>query len=57
MGTSGSFHGGQSGRVVKLSTHLLLAPRSRMRGAIPPPSIRIHGVVLNSAQGQLYLYL
>jgi len=28
-----------------------------MRGAIPPtPPIRLHGVVLSEAQGQLYLY-
>jgi hypothetical protein len=25
-----------------------------MRGAIPPPPIRLHGVVLSSAQGKLY---
>jgi hypothetical protein len=28
---------GWSGRFVKLTTHLLLQPRSKMRGAIPPP--------------------
>jgi hypothetical protein len=27
---------GESGRGVKLTTHLHLVPRSRMRGAIPP---------------------
>jgi hypothetical protein len=27
---------GQSGRGVKLTTHLYLVPRSRMRGATPP---------------------
>jgi len=26
-------------------------------GVIPPPPIRLHGVVLSEAQGQLYLYL
>jgi hypothetical protein len=34
MGTGGSFPGGKSGRGVKLTTHLHLVPRSRMRGAI-----------------------
>jgi hypothetical protein len=28
-----------------------------MRGAVPPPPIRLHGVVLIYAQGQLYLTL
>jgi hypothetical protein len=28
-----------------------------MSGAVPPLSMRIHDVVLTSAQGQLYLYL
>jgi len=27
-----------------------------MSGAIPPHPIRLHGVVLSEAQGQLYLY-
>jgi hypothetical protein len=36
MGTRGSFSGGRNGRGVKLTTHLHLVPRSRMRGAIPP---------------------
>jgi hypothetical protein len=35
MGT-GAFSLWQSGRDVKLTTHLHLVPRSRMRGAIPP---------------------
>jgi len=28
----------------------------RMHGAMPPPPIRLHGVVLSQAQGQIYLY-
>jgi hypothetical protein len=36
MGTGGSFPPGQSGRSVKLTTHLHLEPRLRMRGDIPP---------------------
>jgi hypothetical protein len=34
MGTGGSFPGGQSGRGVKLTTHLQLVPRSRKYGSI-----------------------
>jgi len=41
-------------------SHLHLAPSLRMRRAVPPPPIRLHGVVLSSAQGQLciciYIY-
>jgi hypothetical protein len=33
----GLFPWGWSGRGVKLTTHLHLGPRSRMRGSIPPP--------------------
>jgi len=40
-GYRGIFHWEQSGRGVKLPTHLHLVPRSRMRGGI-----RLHGVVL-----------
>jgi hypothetical protein len=36
-----------NGRGVKLTTQLRLEHRLRMRGAIPPPPIRVHGVVLN----------
>jgi hypothetical protein len=32
---------------VKLTTHLVLVPSSRMRGAIPPLPIRLHGMVLS----------
>jgi hypothetical protein len=32
---------------VKLTTDLHLTPKLRMRGAIPPLSIRLHGVVLS----------
>jgi hypothetical protein len=41
----GSSHGGQSDRGMKLTIHLLLVLRSKMRGATPPPPKRIHGVV------------
>jgi hypothetical protein len=34
---------------MKLTTHLHLVPRLRMRGAIPPLLIRLHGVVLKEA--------
>jgi len=33
---------------VKLTTHRILVPRSRMRGAVPPPPIRLSGVVVLS---------
>jgi hypothetical protein len=36
QGEAGSLSLGQSGRGVKLPTHLHLVARSRMRGAIPP---------------------
>jgi len=35
-GWQGLFLWGESGRGVKLTTHLLQVPRLRMRGAIPP---------------------
>jgi hypothetical protein len=37
----------QSGRGVKLTTHLHLVPRSRMRGAIPPLPVLLNDVVLS----------
>jgi len=40
---------------VKLATHLLLLRKSRMRGAISPHPIRLHGIVLSYAEGQLYI--
>jgi hypothetical protein len=43
--------GGEADR----SPHLLV-PRSRMRGAIPLPPIRLFSVVLSEAQGQRYCY-
>jgi len=43
-------------RIVKLTPHLLLVPRSGMCGAIPPLPEHLHGVVLR-AQGQNYLTL
>jgi hypothetical protein len=46
MGTGGSIPaGGLSCRGVKLSTHLYLAPRSRMRGLYLHSPICLHGVV------------
>jgi hypothetical protein len=36
MGTRDSFHGCKAAGVVKLTTHLHLMPRSRVRGSIPP---------------------
>jgi hypothetical protein len=39
--------------VVKLNTHLHLLPILRIRGAIPPLPIRLHGVVFSLARGQL----
>jgi len=36
MGTWGNYPGDRVTRVVKLTTHLLLLPRLRMHGAIPP---------------------
>jgi hypothetical protein len=35
------------GRGVKLTTHLILLPRSGMHGAIAPSLICLHGVVLS----------
>jgi hypothetical protein len=37
----------ESDRGVKLAPHLLLVSRSRMLGAISPPAICLHGVVLS----------
>jgi hypothetical protein len=37
-------------RGVKLTTHLHLVPRLRIRGTIPPFPIRLHGVVLSYVQ-------
>jgi len=44
---AGCLSSGLSGRGVKLTTHLHLVPRLRLRGAIPPLAIHIQGVVLN----------
>jgi len=48
MGTGGSFHRGQSGWGMGLTTHLHLVPRSRMCVAIPstPPTC-LHGMMLS----------
>jgi len=56
MGISGSFPGGQRSRVVTLTTHLHLTPRSGMRGAIHPfPQYAFMAWCTVKAQGQLYL--
>jgi hypothetical protein len=41
------FPGGKSGRGSKLTTHLLLVPRSRMVELYLHSLIRLHGIVLN----------
>jgi hypothetical protein len=45
-GGGGAFPRGKSGRGVKITIHLQLAPRLRMRGARPPLSV-LHGVVIS----------
>jgi hypothetical protein len=47
-GYLGLFPRGQSGRGVKLNTHLQVVPRTRKCGSIHTPPMRLHGVVLNS---------
>jgi hypothetical protein len=44
---AGNLSPGLSGRGVKFTTQLYLVPRLRLRGAIRPLPIRLHGVVLN----------
>jgi hypothetical protein len=56
MGTGGGlFPRGKSGEVVKLTTHLNLVTISRMVELNLHSDIRLHGVVLNQAQGQIEL--
>jgi hypothetical protein len=59
VGMRGSFRGGESGRGAKLTTHVHLAQRSRMRGAILPlsntPSFMPWCLV--KVQGELYFCL
>jgi hypothetical protein len=45
-GYRGLFPREQSGRDVKLTSHLQPVPRSRIRGYIHPPPIRLIGVVI-----------
>jgi hypothetical protein len=53
LGTRGSFPRG-----VKLTAHLHLVPRSRMRGAIPPlPQYALLVWCSVKVQGQFYIYL
>jgi len=42
---------------MRLITQLDLVPWLRMCGAIPPPLIHLHGVMLDEAQGYPYLSL
>jgi hypothetical protein len=42
--------------LILLFPHFHLVPRSRMRGAIPPP-LRCHALVLSLPQGRLYITL
>jgi hypothetical protein len=58
MGIRGWFPGGKVAGGIKLSTHIHLVPRSRMRGAIPPlPQYAFIALCSVKAKGQLYLYL
>jgi len=50
-GYRGFFPPGWSDRTVNLITHLLIVPRSRISGAIPPPPISFHGMVLSWNKG------
>jgi hypothetical protein len=54
MGPTGGLFPG-----AKLTTHLLLVPRTRIRGSIHPLPIHLHGVVLNllSTGTLLFFYL
>jgi hypothetical protein len=55
-GYQGFFPGGKAAWVVKLTDHLRLVPRPRMRGAIPPlPHYVFIAWYSVKAQGQLYL--
>jgi hypothetical protein len=51
------FFQGQRGWNVKIITHLYLAPRLRMLGALLPPSIHLHGVVLKHRENCIFLPL
>jgi hypothetical protein len=54
VGTGGSFSGGKAAGGVKLTAHLRLVLRSRMRGAIPP---LLYMSLWPGDQHQLQLYL
>jgi hypothetical protein len=47
MGTESSFNASKVTGGVKLTSHLHVVPRLRMRGAILPLPIYLHGVVLS----------
>jgi hypothetical protein len=53
MSTGVSFRG-ESGQAVKLTTHLHLAPRSRMVELYLYTPICLHGVMLKFRTGKLY---
>jgi hypothetical protein len=56
--TRGSFPAGKAVGFVKLTTHLHLVPRSRIRGAVTPlPQNVFMAWCSPKAQGQLYAYL
>jgi hypothetical protein len=46
-GNQGLFPWGQSGRGVKLTTHVYVVPRSKEWSCNPIPPIRLHGMVLS----------
>jgi hypothetical protein len=53
--STGALSLGESFRGVKLTTHLHLVPRSKNAWSYTSTPIRLHGVMLSEAQGQLYL--
>jgi hypothetical protein len=57
IGYRGLFHWEKRGRSAKLTTHLQLVSWSRKCGFIHPHPTGLHGVTLNKAKWQLYLYL
>jgi hypothetical protein len=48
---------GQGARGTNLTTHLLLFPRLKTYGALPPNPIRLHGVVLRHREYLTSFYL
>jgi hypothetical protein len=57
MSTEASFPGGKAaGALNRIHFHLVKRSKNARNYTSTPP-IRLHGVVLSSAQGQLYLYV